>query len=54
MTGYEFEHFCKSYLENDGFENVTVTRASGDGGVDVIAYKYDVKYVIQCKFLHKK
>jgi len=35
---YEFEHFIKRVLERTGFVNVSVTRASGDGGIDVNAY----------------
>jgi len=35
---YRFEHFIKVVLERSGFTAVSVTRASGDGGVDVNAY----------------
>lgn len=35
---YEFEHFVKSVLEHSGFINVSVTKASGDGGIDANAY----------------
>lgn len=35
---YAFEHFMKMVLERSGFERVSVTRASGDGGIDVNAY----------------
>ncbi len=35
---YEFEHFIRSVLERSGFVQVSVTPASGDGGVDVNAY----------------
>lgn len=35
---YQFEHFIKSVLERSGFVQVSVTRASGDGGIDVNAY----------------
>jgi restriction endonuclease Mrr len=34
----EFEHFIKSVMERSGFVSVSVTRASGDGGVDLDAY----------------
>ncbi len=34
----EFEHFVKLVMERSGFVDVTVTRASGDGGIDVNAY----------------
>jgi hypothetical protein len=35
---YDFEHFIKTVLERSGFVNVSVTPASGDGGIDVNAY----------------
>jgi restriction system protein len=38
FTPYELEHFIKIVLERSGFVRVTVTRASGDGGIDVNAY----------------
>src|SRR5258706_3085206 len=38
MPPLNFEHFVKRVLEHTGFVRVTVTRASGDGGVDVNAY----------------
>lgn len=49
MTGIEFETFSKKLLEVNGFDNVEVTTASHDYGVDVIAYKDNIKYAIQCK-----
>jgi len=38
---YDFEHFIKHVLERYGFVSVSVTRASGDGGIDVNAYVDD-------------
>jgi hypothetical protein len=35
---YSFEHLVKALMEVNGFRNVTVTAASGDGGIDVNAY----------------
>jgi HJR/Mrr/RecB family endonuclease len=35
---YDFEHFIRLVLERSGFVRVSVTRAAGDGGVDVNAY----------------
>lgn len=49
MEGHEFEYFCAELLEKCGFEHVTVTQGSGDQGVDVLAFKEDIKYAIQCK-----
>lgn len=52
MSGIEFEFLCKTLLEKMGFETVT-TKASGDGGIDLIAYNHQPilsgKYIIQCK-----
>ena len=52
MEGHQFEHFCANILKYNGFENVSVTSVSGDQGVDIIAYKDDIKYGIQCKCYH--
>lgn len=49
IDGFEFEHFSKDLLLADGFDNIEVTKASGDYGADIIAYKNDIKYAIQCK-----
>lgn len=49
MDGHEFEYFCADILEKNGFTNVSVTRGSGDQGVDVLATKDGIKYAIQCK-----
>jgi len=35
---YDFERFIKLVLESSGLVDVSVTRASGDGGIDVNAY----------------
>lgn len=52
MDGHQFEHFCANVLSQNGFENVSVTSGSGDQGIDIIAYKDDIKYGIQCKCYH--
>lgn len=49
MEGHDFEQFCAKVLRGNGFENVSVTQGSGDQGVDVLAEKSGIKYVIQCK-----
>lgn len=49
MEGHDFERFCAKILRDNNFEQVSVTRGSGDQGVDVIAYKEGIKYGIQCK-----
>lgn len=49
MEGYDFEFFCAGLLEKNGFYNILVTSESSDQGLDIVAYKEDVKYGIQCK-----
>lgn len=49
MEGHDFEYYCASLLEKNGFIDVEVTRGSGDYGVDVLAEKDGVTYAIQCK-----
>ena len=49
MDGLEFENFCATLLKQNGFKNVSVTKASGDQGVDILAAKDGIKYGIQCK-----
>lgn len=49
MEGHDFEMFCARLLENRGFEEVEVTKGSGDYGVDILAEKEGVTYAIQCK-----
>lgn len=49
MDGLDFEYFCADLLRKRGFEEVEVTKASGDYGVDILAEKDGVTYGIQCK-----
>jgi restriction system protein len=37
----DFEHFIKKVMERSGFVSVSVTKASGDGGIDLDAYVED-------------
>lgn len=49
MEGHEFEYFCAELLKKSGFQEVEVTRGSGDYGIDILAEKDGVTYAIQCK-----
>lgn len=49
MDGFDFEKYSSKLLSDNGFEKIYVTKCSNDFGVDVVAYKDDVKYSIQCK-----
>ena len=49
MDGFDFEKYAGNLLKANGFTKVEVTQCSSDFGVDIIAYKDDIKYAIQCK-----
>lgn len=49
MEGHDFEIWAAGVLREMGFHQVTVTQASNDQGVDVLAEKDDIRYAIQCK-----
>lgn len=49
MDGHGFEHFCAKVLSYNGFNKVRVTQGSKDQGIDIIAFKDDIQYGIQCK-----
>ncbi len=52
MSGTDFEQLCQVLLSKMGFET-EITKASGDGGIDIIAYNRQPilagKYIVQCK-----
>ena len=50
MDGLQFEHRCAELLRYRGFHKVTVTKGSGDQGIDILAQKNGLKYGIQCKY----
>lgn len=54
MDGAEFERYCAYLLEKNGFHNVSVTKTSGDHGIDVLAKRNNYTYAIQCKRFSSK
>lgn len=52
LSGIDFENLCATLISGMGFQ-VELTKASGDGGIDIIANSstplYKGKYIIQCK-----
>ena len=49
LEGHDFEYYCAELLKRRGFQEVEVTRGSGDYGVDILAERDGVTYAIQCK-----
>ena len=49
MEGREFEEFCAGLLENLGFTRIEFTGHSADQGTDLLAWKDDLSYALQCK-----
>ena len=50
MNGIQYERSCAKYLSSLGYKNITLTKASGDQGIDIIATKGSLKYGFQCKY----
>lgn len=48
LNGYQFEQEVASLFRKKGYD-ATVTKGSGDGGVDVILTKYNERIAVQCK-----
>ena len=49
MEGHDFEYYCAGLLQRAGFQEVEVTKGSGDFGADILAEKDGVSYAVQCK-----
>ena len=49
LEGHEFEYYCADLLMKRGFQEVEMTRGSGDYGIDILAERDGVTYAIQCK-----
>lgn len=48
MPGHAFEHYVASLLAHQGYKT-TVTKGSGDLGVDIVARKNGASFAVQCK-----
>ena len=53
MNGIQYERSCAKYLSKLGYKNITLTKTSGDQGIDIIATKGNLKYGFQCKYYSK-
>lgn len=53
MNGYEYEEKCGEYLLATGYSRIEVTQKSNDFGIDIIAYRDNEKFGIQCKYYDK-
>lgn len=49
MSGISFENWCAELLRRNGYTNIRTTSTTGDYGADIICYKANSKYVVQCK-----
>jgi restriction system protein len=52
MSSREFEFFCAKLFELQGYR-AKVTKATGDGGKDVILWKGNNKYYVECKHFNR-
>lgn len=49
LEGIEFEKYIGKLLERNGYDNVVITKGTGDFGADIIAEKNGIRYAFQCK-----
>lgn len=49
MDGHDFEEWCADLLLKTGYDEASVTKGSGDQGIDIVAVKDGIRYAIQCK-----
>lgn len=49
LSPSEFEHWCATFLEKEGYIDIVVTSEKSDGGKDIICKKCDETYYIECK-----
>jgi restriction system protein len=52
LDGWEFEEEVAKVFRLNGYK-AEVTKKTGDGGIDVVLYKNDLKYIVQCKHYQK-
>ena len=48
LDGIDFEHWCADALRKFGWQ-ATVSKASGDQGVDILARREGISVAVQCK-----
>lgn len=48
LDGWEFEEEVARIFRLNGYK-AKVTKKTGDGGIDIILYKDNLKYIVQCK-----
>lgn len=53
LDGLDFEYYCADLLKDYGFNEVEVTKGSGDFGADILAEREGITYAIQCKCYDK-
>jgi restriction system protein len=53
LSWHEFEQACAGLFEREGY-HVSLTPASGDGGVDIILRRDGEESIVQCKHRRKK
>lgn len=49
LDGLQFESFVANLLKKLNYNNVKLTPATGDFGIDILCEKDNIKYAIQCK-----
>ncbi len=48
--GIKYEEYCMTLLEAKGYTDISGTKTSGDQGIDIVAFRDNVKFGFQCKY----
>ena len=49
-VGIQYEEYCMDLLASKGYRGIRATKASGDQGIDIVAFRDNVKFGFQCKY----
>ena len=53
MDGQGYEKFCAGWLRKHGYHDVSLTKATGDQGIDILAFRHGKQYGFQCKYYER-
>lgn len=53
MDGQGYEKYCAQWLKKHGYHDISLTRTTGDQGIDILAFRHGKQYGFQCKYYER-
>lgn len=53
MDGQGYEKYCAQWLKRHGYHDISLTRTTGDQGIDILAFRHGKQYGFQCKYYER-